>query len=316
MSITNEMDESATAPPETNTSVTSSSFGETSTEPPSVKEAAICAGSIASPALASSNAAAVADGVEEVDVEEEPDEFDEEDNFFTSIETEAHLKEGESEQPHEAAAAPKLLQSAIAKGEVGVDDSEAESEEERKKSPIKKKPSVDIGGTAESGEGAGEDGEEKKDSEHNHHVHHRTSQLEFLLSRAKEYSDFIANDIDELQQGMQMEAQAAQDKADKKNRKSQSSSASDGSNGKKSKKKRKKNNGEPTEGEVNLNKAQETYTKNKAANTASGKPIFIQPKNLASECTLKDYQLEGVRWLVSLYENGVSGILADEMGLG
>jgi ATP-dependent DNA helicase len=26
--------------------------------------------------------------------------------------------------------------------------------------------------------------------------------------------------------------------------------------------------------------------------------------------------LEGVRWLASLYENGVSGILADEMGLG
>jgi len=31
---------------------------------------------------------------------------------------------------------------------------------------------------------------------------------------------------------------------------------------------------------------------------------------------LKDYQLEGVRWLTSLFENGVSGILADEMGLG
>jgi ATP-dependent DNA helicase len=26
---------------------------------------------------------------------------------------------------------------------------------------------------------------------------------------------------------------------------------------------------------------------------------------------LKDYQLEGVRWLASLFENGVSGILAD-----
>merc|ERR1719491_1451951 len=45
-------------------------------------------------------------------------------------------------------------------------------------------------------------------------------------------------------------------------------------------------------------------------------PIFVQPKNLTEGCRLKDYQLEGVRWLVSLYENGVSGILADEMGLG
>ncbi|BFZ57202.1 Putative ATPase [Savitreella phatthalungensis] len=31
---------------------------------------------------------------------------------------------------------------------------------------------------------------------------------------------------------------------------------------------------------------------------------------------LKDYQLSGVEWLVSLYENGLNGILADEMGLG
>ncbi|RKP10548.1 SNF2 family N-terminal domain-containing protein, partial [Thamnocephalis sphaerospora] len=31
---------------------------------------------------------------------------------------------------------------------------------------------------------------------------------------------------------------------------------------------------------------------------------------------LKEYQLAGVEWLVSLYENGLNGILADEMGLG
>ena len=49
---------------------------------------------------------------------------------------------------------------------------------------------------------------------------------------------------------------------------------------------------------------------------AGSKPIFVQPPNLAEDCFLKDYQLEGVRWLASLYENGVSGILADEMGLG
>ena len=31
---------------------------------------------------------------------------------------------------------------------------------------------------------------------------------------------------------------------------------------------------------------------------------------------LRGYQLEGVDWLISLYENGLNGILADEMGLG
>ncbi|VEU19333.1 DEKNAAC100060 [Brettanomyces naardenensis] len=32
--------------------------------------------------------------------------------------------------------------------------------------------------------------------------------------------------------------------------------------------------------------------------------------------TLRDYQVQGLNWLISLYENRLSGILADEMGLG
>lgn len=28
---------------------------------------------------------------------------------------------------------------------------------------------------------------------------------------------------------------------------------------------------------------------------------------------LRDYQIRGLNWLISLYENGVNGILADEM---
>jgi len=31
---------------------------------------------------------------------------------------------------------------------------------------------------------------------------------------------------------------------------------------------------------------------------------------------LKEYQLTGLQWLVSLYNNNLNGILADEMGLG
>ena len=86
-----------------------------------------------------------------------------------------------------------------------------------------------------------------------------------------------------------------------------------GASDSKKKRKRKKNNGgEPSEGEANLLTAQDKYN----AKGDGGEKIFIQPKNLADGCKLKDYQLEGVRWLVSLYENGVSGILADEMGLG
>lgn len=40
-----------------------------------------------------------------------------------------------------------------------------------------------------------------------------------------------------------------------------------------------------------------------------------QPK-LLSGAEMRDYQLDGLDFLVSLYENGLNGILADEMGLG
>jgi ATP-dependent DNA helicase len=40
------------------------------------------------------------------------------------------------------------------------------------------------------------------------------------------------------------------------------------------------------------------------------KPAFVQPA-LLTGATLKDYQLEGVAWMVSLWENGISGILGE-----
>ncbi|KAJ7431316.1 Glucanosyltransferase-domain-containing protein [Mycena galericulata] len=42
---------------------------------------------------------------------------------------------------------------------------------------------------------------------------------------------------------------------------------------------------------------------------------FPQPA-LVTSARLKDYQLEGLQWMVSLDQQGISGILADEMGLG
>lgn len=31
---------------------------------------------------------------------------------------------------------------------------------------------------------------------------------------------------------------------------------------------------------------------------------------------LKSYQLKGIKWLISLWQNGLNGVLADQMGLG
>lgn len=44
--------------------------------------------------------------------------------------------------------------------------------------------------------------------------------------------------------------------------------------------------------------------------------VTRQQPTLVTGATLKDYQIDGVQWLVSLFTNGLSGILADEMGLG
>ncbi|TGZ81146.1 hypothetical protein EX30DRAFT_319573 [Ascodesmis nigricans] len=43
--------------------------------------------------------------------------------------------------------------------------------------------------------------------------------------------------------------------------------------------------------------------------------ITMQPSILVGG-TLKEYQLKGLQWMISLYNNNLNGILADEMGLG
>lgn len=44
--------------------------------------------------------------------------------------------------------------------------------------------------------------------------------------------------------------------------------------------------------------------------------IFRESPNFIKHGTMRDYQVAGLNWLISLHENGISGILADEMGLG
>ena len=44
--------------------------------------------------------------------------------------------------------------------------------------------------------------------------------------------------------------------------------------------------------------------------------IFRESPSYIQGGTMRDYQVAGLNWLISLHENGISGILADEMGLG
>ena len=44
--------------------------------------------------------------------------------------------------------------------------------------------------------------------------------------------------------------------------------------------------------------------------------LTCQPSLLRGEHTMRNYQIDGLNWMISLYETGINGILADEMGLG
>lgn len=56
-------------------------------------------------------------------------------------------------------------------------------------------------------------------------------------------------------------------------------------------------------------------SKNYMSNTHRVVESVMQPRMLKGG-DLKEYQLSGLQWLVSLYNNNLNGILADEMGLG
>lgn len=48
----------------------------------------------------------------------------------------------------------------------------------------------------------------------------------------------------------------------------------------------------------------------------SADTVFRDSPGFVKGGTMRDYQVAGLNWLISLHENGISGILADEMGLG
>ncbi|KAL0080870.1 SNF2 family N-terminal domain-containing protein [Phycomyces blakesleeanus] len=44
--------------------------------------------------------------------------------------------------------------------------------------------------------------------------------------------------------------------------------------------------------------------------------VFTESPAFVTGGVLRDYQVQGLNWMISLFENGINGILADEMGLG
>ncbi len=123
----------------------------------------------------------------------------------------------------------------------------------------------------------------------------RGDQLDLLLLKAESYSKFIAeNQKRSKLVGLEPKSTPTSSSSSEKKRGSGSGS------GKRKSVKGKKNDSPAS----NLE------------DVSDGAPgSFQQPPSLKGG-TLKPYQLEGLQWLLSLWENGLSGILADEMGLG
>lgn len=48
--------------------------------------------------------------------------------------------------------------------------------------------------------------------------------------------------------------------------------------------------------------------------TASSSYRFEESPAYITAGEMRDYQIRGLNWMISLYENGINGILADEMG--
>jgi len=210
---------------------------------------------------------------DENDEQSQSDEADEEEEMLNNLDKNQN-EEFDRNTHQDATIAPTLLKAALETGKIEEDESSSSGEE--KKTTESKNRADDMRATKRP---------------------NKVNQLDFLLSKAAEYSNFIASDLEELQKSMSDQAAAEMAAVE---------ASGSGKKGKKRKRSKKESNSN--------NALAEAQAKNKS--NPNIPPIFIQPKNLANGCILKDYQLEGVRWLTSLYENGVSGILADEMGLG
>uniref|UniRef100_A0A1A8PKJ5 Chromodomain helicase DNA binding protein 2 n=1 Tax=Nothobranchius pienaari TaxID=704102 RepID=A0A1A8PKJ5_9TELE len=55
---------------------------------------------------------------------------------------------------------------------------------------------------------------------------------------------------------------------------------------------------------------------NESTKTTNVCTRFDESPSYVKTGKMRDYQVRGLNWLISLYENGINGILADEMGLG
>ncbi|KAG5637500.1 hypothetical protein H0H81_004324 [Sphagnurus paluster] len=155
----------------------------------------------------------------------------------------------------------------------------------------------------------------------------RYSRLQYVLEKSAVYSSILKQRMDEDKANMEAAAKAK--KAAKEKRVAPKSKRSNARSGRK--RARVDTSDESSEEESGCSKRRKTKEDGQAQREEESL-VFEQPA-LITGAKLKQYQLEGLQWMVSLDQNGISGILgvsfraqchstyepvisADEMGLG
>ncbi|KAK9678940.1 putative ATPase, partial [Basidiobolus ranarum] len=145
----------------------------------------------------------------------------------------------------------------------------------------------------------------------------RLNRLNYLLEKSTLYSQFLTQKLEKEQQ--EKREQILEEKIQKE--------GNDSATPRRSNRGRKRKNTKSDQsfdnvGDNDLTKrrkgddGKETFTGKAGFQNGGNQNISSRQPSLVTGGIMKEYQLVGLEWLVSLYENGLNGILADEMGLG
>lgn len=142
---------------------------------------------------------------------------------------------------------------------------------------------------------------------------HKLQRLDTLVKKSQLYSQIIFDNI--LQNSLQKKKkreQEAKNESEPRPKRVKTEKKYLGKKGKLEKRKRQQND---IMNMLSTSVDDETKSTKSAIEKSKTNHTQQQPK-LVSGGQMKNYQLDGLEWLITLYENGLNGILADEMGLG
>ncbi|KAG6816760.1 hypothetical protein H0H87_003155 [Tephrocybe sp. NHM501043] len=147
-------------------------------------------------------------------------------------------------------------------------------------------------------EGASDDGDEL-----NEEMEKRYARLQFVLQKSAAYTSFLQTQME------QHKAAAATRKTVPLKSQSKPKRVGKG-------RKRARIDSDDESADEGISSKRQKGDDGQAQNANEDEAVVFEQPALITGAKLKDYQLEGLQWMVSLDQNGISGILADEMGLG